>query len=439
METFAPETELIPEKHNFTSLEDAEHGREEREIEERYEELLRRENPVNEGRNGLIYKMDAEQVPSPVKVRLGAEDAAVKTLKVYNHGNAEKEFGAQQMAYQIVEMNRGRIPDLAHVPKPIDYRKVTIDDETRDRLNKSHNASLKNEAEVVVMDFVEGEDLATICYRWALEHPPKGKEHIVSRGSVESMQSAIAEMLEFSRPSLKGSEADRRMQERLVANENSDKLYRHLKKTGFRIHPSIVKQIRSTMKLFEHNGLHHNDDHERNFMVQGNYSDPYSEDVKVFVIDFGAATINTKPENSIDFALDKQLEMLEPGADEKASEEAKGTILESVRRSERDPLLRQKHRGVFDAAEKGGLELERALRVRSTASTYNENTTQEFVAALMTLVKDGKIDNAKAVSILDHMSDSLKTPVFVRGKVKGMHITNPAIFNKIPTYKELFT
>lgn len=440
METYAPEIErAAAEEANKRLLEEQEAANENEIINDQYESLIRETNPVNEGKNGVIFRVGPESVPQQLRHQLHIEnDQALKILKIYASGKAEREFTAQQMAYDLVESNRESNPDIGYVPKPVDFRKLKIKQNTKDQLNRDMHASISgDEAEVLMMDYVEnGEDLATVLYKWVADHPPAGKEYITHGGRFDQLQDAVALMLDFNRPSLKGSEADRKMQERLVANDNAEKLYRHLKRTGFVLNPNVIRQIKATMKLFEDNGLYHNDNHERNFMVEGDYQSPDSKDVKVYVIDYGSSTINQKPDDVLSFSLDKQLEVLTPDAERKREQREQEEMRkwankytpEQVRK--REETLRQL------LAEEA--EFMRQLNLEGVMATSSESDTEKFLGRIHNDMLYDFLTFDQGMGVVEHMRDSMRMPVYKHKKLVGHKVTNQAVYNKIQKFIKSF-
>ncbi|HYE22646.1 MAG TPA: hypothetical protein VD998_03585, partial [Verrucomicrobiae bacterium] len=278
-------------------------------LNEGYEGLLKEQNPVNFGKEGLIYRMSAKEM-SPAMLEVFREagieitkDSAVKVLKVYKPGQGEKEYQAQMQAYKIIEDFLAEHPDLrgfyALVPTPIDYRRITLSDETQDLLNREGAHLTSNEVEILMMDFIEGEDLLETFYRWVAKHVPRDKEYTIasdpdSAGYMQLHQMA-AGILEFGpMPPENTPEADMELENR------RRKLYGFLQRTGYRMPGNTVEQIANTRKLLQKNNLYHNDEHERNFMVAGQ---------QAYFLDFSRAA--TKPlEGEVEYHIDSDLEKL---------------------------------------------------------------------------------------------------------------------------------
>lgn len=411
-------------------------ARTERIINEQYETLIREHNPVDSGKEGLIFRLQAEEVNPDVKTALGSteqdfnDDSAVKVLKVFSPGAKaiEHEFTQQVRAYNILNAARkDSAVLLAKVPAPIDFRKIHIEDDTRGLLNRE-GASLKgNEVEVMMMDFVGGEDLQTIFYRWIVKHAPKDKEYAVTanpdQADFQKLYQAVSGILEFQAlPPEHNAEADEEISRR------REKVLHFLKKTGFTLKQTIVDQIKNTRTVLQANRLYHNDEHERNFMVDGD---------QVYLIDFARAT-EKRIEDESDFNVDKLLEQLTPEFEIKNKAERQSSILSQVESIAKDEGLLERYKTVYSSAMDGSPDFIRLLKVRSEAATSTESSSNDFLALLVRLVRDNKLDKSDAGDIVEHMKQSLKVPVFKRGKPAGFNIRNPAVHNKMDTYKQLF-
>src|SRR5579872_1838739 len=78
-------------------------------IEIQYEDVIKNHAPVDSGKEGIIYRVEAQEIPADVKTVFAQagksveDDSALKVLKVYSSGRAKREYGFQLQAYSIVE------------------------------------------------------------------------------------------------------------------------------------------------------------------------------------------------------------------------------------------------------------------------------------------------------------------------------------------------
>lgn len=396
-----------------------------------FDRFLLEHAPVNSGTKALIFKVEAAEIPAEVAEKYTTagsktDNAALKVLKVYNRGRGEAEFQAQMHAYQMVEQARLSGQDVAWVPTPLEWQSVRIEDETKKVLNTEGAHLLSNDAELLVMDFVEGEDLATVFYKWIIEHVPADKQYLVQNvnpSNFEDLQRAVSEILEFIRPGGKGSnEAARVGEERRVTNMNAEKTYRFLKKSGFRLNPRVIAQIKNTFRIFKDNGFYHNDDHERNFMVTGDYSG--DGEVQAYVVDFDKAGQLAEGHTG-DFRIDRLLAQLveeqEPGL-----------------RTEIDSRLsnvewQKRMSGILEMNP--GTDLKKALLRNSMTAASSEAAFEDLAALITSLNSSQRLDREDALKILDSVRESL---VVRSGRNQTPRIISPNIYNKATKYKALF-
>jgi hypothetical protein len=395
-------------------------------------EFFKERHHVNFGGNALIYRMEASEVPLELK---GAEsepanDAALKLLKVYYKGRADKEFENQSLAYRIMsQVPEGQRSNYALVPKAWTWKTVVLDEEARQSLNSEGASIIGNQAEVIVMDFIEGEDLATIFYRWIIEHAPADKEYIklnVHPNDIDQLQTAVAAILEFEKSSNKHTdEQTRQSEERRLQKMNARKVYSFLKKTGFRLNPRVVEQIKNTLRLFEQNHFYHNDEHERNFMVTGAYQG--EGEVQTYIIDFDKAT--THQLEGSGFRIDQVLsELLE----EKGNKEREELVESALLRS-RDQAWIHSHSSWMNANPDVA---EKRLKMIMYNAGSSEQSLTDFVALSMKLVEQGKLNNGQVAKLLDELKASMviHTPK-ARQKTR---IVNPNIYRRVEVFKSIF-
>lgn len=399
-----------------------------------FDRFLLEHAPVNSGTKALIFKVEAEEIPEEVREKysqIGSKNsnAALKVLKVYSRGKGQAEFDAQTRAYQMVEEARRKGQDVALVPTPLEWQEVRIEDETKEVLNNEGGQLHSNEAELLVMDFVEGEDLATVFYKWIVEHAPVDKQHIVQNVSphnFEDLQRAVAEILDFIKPGGRSfNEAARAGEEKRATNMNAEKTYRFLRKTGFRINPKIITQIKNTFRVFKENSFYHNDDHERNFMVTGDYSG--NGEAQAYVVDFDKAGDLAEGQSG-DFRIDNLLAQLVED-----SEDPNEVLSSQLEAKLSNPEWVKRMAGFFEAENPQALH--QSLLRNSLTAASSEAGFEDFVAVIRKLSQEGRMTQAEAVQVLDRVRESL---VVNGGKKSPTRIISPSIYNKAGKYKELF-
>lgn len=283
---------------------------EEREAVEKFidaslEELCERYlSKFNEGNNGMILKLRVEDMPHDLVeglkkngIELGDEKVA-KILKIYSGGKGRKEFEMQKKAHELVEAQPDK-EKYARIPKPYFYRDFAVGKEAQEKIKGMTEKGYGSErVEMFMMDFVPGDDVATVLYKEVIKRHEKTVDIAphADELSFAELQDRVFQALNFSAPGGKSRDAGaRELEMRKVFAENAEKLDAYLERRGFRVDPAVVSQMENTMDLFHRNGLAFRDGHQRNFMISGDYAAPAAGAAKerppqVYVIDFGAAT-----------------------------------------------------------------------------------------------------------------------------------------------------
>jgi hypothetical protein len=256
----------------------------------------------NQGNSGLILKFDLRDVPEELKADLEAagislgNEQVVKILKIFDANAIEQEFARQARAHEIVE-NSGK-DEVAKVPRPHFCRELEVSPETAAKIRSlGDNVRVRDKVGMMFMDKVDGEDIATILYKEYVRRDPAFADiaqRLDERGESYTIEELMTEIVQ--RTSVPGREpifyapveGANKDPER-VMNQNFDRLRSELMRRGFRLHPSIVRQIRNTMDLFHENGLVFRDGHHRNFMVSGDVSAAAEQPPQVHAIDYGGS------------------------------------------------------------------------------------------------------------------------------------------------------
>ncbi|HPV70383.1 MAG TPA: hypothetical protein PKY08_00540 [Candidatus Magasanikbacteria bacterium] len=315
-----------PDNNNFENSSNPQETEEdiERQIAESELELyiLKHAKKVNEGSNGIILKInfsEGGELPNLKKYleKKGAKidsEQALKILKIYSPGTGRQEFALQQQAYDILDQNQNS--GLARVPKPLDFFDLQLKEETRDKIRLSGAEGVADRAEIIIMDYVPGADLATLLYRETIKRDERfvHLKNFAEEMTFEDLQEQVSQVLFYQAKTKTKDSAQRQIDEERVMDENAQILYDVLKKRGLVLHPTILSQIEKSMQLFHQNGLCFRDGHHRNFLVVGDHQASAETEPQVYVIDFGSATSfegefsdDLYHENGIDYADDLAL------------------------------------------------------------------------------------------------------------------------------------
>lgn len=258
----------------------------------------------NEGNNGIVLRLRMDDIPPELKeglqkngIELG-DDKVAKILKIYSGGKGKQEFEMQKKAHELVEAQPDK-EKYARVPKPYFYRDFAVGPDAQERIKSlsDKGAFSSGRVEMFMMDYVPGDDVATILYKEVAKRHPKTVDIAGMTDDLpfSDLQDRVFQALDFRAPGGKSRDiGERELEMRKVFAENAEKIDVFLERRGFRIDPTVVSQIENTMNLFHKNGLAFRDGHQRNFMISGDYEAKpgatRERPPQVFVIDYGAAT-----------------------------------------------------------------------------------------------------------------------------------------------------
>ncbi|MEN9341751.1 MAG: Kinetochore Sim4 complex subunit [Candidatus Parcubacteria bacterium] len=274
-----------------------------------FETMLRKGVFLEAGNNGIVFSIDPSVTSKLTHallhqehIEFGDEQIAAKILKVYDAGKGAEEFGWQTKAYETIEQyqrnTEGEQDTIAHIPKPLHIRDQNISPDIKEYLQQL-GGRVSEKAEFILMEYVDGKDLATTLYERILKSSGYDEEAI-KKLSFSDKQNIVADNLNFTQPHGKARDEGAREFERIkILNENVEKIKTHLrKKLGEEeivIEPSVFEKIQKTITILHENGIYHNDLHERNIMIDRNG--------KTYIIDFGTADSTRKEGRPDDVAI----------------------------------------------------------------------------------------------------------------------------------------
>lgn len=295
-----------------------ERPRTERFIDASFLEMLKhRTRKINEGQNGVIFRLNMGSLSTAdhehfKKAGLDFEgDNVAKILKLNTGGQGKQEFAMQKQVHELLA-NQADPTMYAQIPEAKFYRSLPLTTDSKEYL-ALYGVKAGQECEVIVMDEVKGDDVATALYKEVLRRHPQAV-HLASYADEMDfidLQSHVAQVLAFAAPSGKSrDEQERQFEERKVFALNSEKVFRYLAQSGFKINPKIVEKMERTMDLLHDNGLIHRDAHHRNFMVTGSLGLPKAgePEPEVYLIDFGTTV-------AFEGAFSDELYSVQTGAD----------------------------------------------------------------------------------------------------------------------------
>ncbi len=309
--------------------------------------LSERSVRINEGNNGVIFRVDLKEIPPAVTEYVEQtqgglqikDDQVIKTLKIYAAGAGHYEFQLQQTAWEAVRVAMAANPDkeYAQIPAPMLDRDLPVtSDKTRDWLDQQGLTNIHDNMEILLMDYIPGHDLATVLYRELVRRHPKFRDQAFRVDLPENDQDAltdfkklqdlVADRLSFYTPGGKSRDVgERAYEQRKVETANIVMIIKELKRCGFELHPTILKQLKNTVDLLNSQHLFLRDFHLRNAMVVGDPSADAATPPQAFVLDFGRAIQDdsltpdemARPSEGVKYMRDdtvvRQLQVLLPG------------------------------------------------------------------------------------------------------------------------------
>ncbi|MBU1132179.1 aminoglycoside phosphotransferase family protein [Patescibacteria group bacterium] len=262
--------------------------------------LVKYAEKINEGNNGVVFLVDFDKVSDDMGVEFGEVlrefglsiegTGVVKVLKVYRPGAGKHEFEMQKRAFDIINKTSGSI---AKVANPILFRDISLTKATQDFLMNRGLKSAPGRAEIILMDFIPGVDLANYLYR-AVVKTHSRLRHLVSavdQLSFSELHENVGMALGFSDPGGKGKTREAKsIEEEKVYNKNEELLYQYLERKEFRFPRELLDQYNAAINALHENGVCWRDAHQRNFMIEEKEG-PSEKSYQGYIIDFGSSTV----------------------------------------------------------------------------------------------------------------------------------------------------
>jgi hypothetical protein len=200
-----------------------------------------------------------------------------------------------------------------------------LDDGLVQKLNDM-GATVTNHAEIIVMDKVEGVDIATIMYRAFLKQEIQKDPTLQYLGNADEMRfhdlHQIVSDKFFYQLNTPTQGVEKMFQdERKIAQQNAEMLTQKLGKSQFLFDENHLESIEVSLSLLRQSGIVLRDAHERNFMI--------GDDDNVYLIDFGETIMQSQKVTDNDFEgfrMDKSVVMNLRKINALSREEAKKVI-----------------------------------------------------------------------------------------------------------------
>lgn len=350
-------------------------------IEAVFEHMLQEGQELGAGKDGIVFKVDLASLQEDERYLLAeghvitsvdeVNAMAAKILKVYNPELGEHEFQMQKKAREMLS----REENVARIPNTTTARDQRISTETQNYLN-SHGAELKDRAEIIMMDYIEGQDLGDMMYDFALQQMGHEDEYITDL-SYSQKEQIVGQALGFERPDVDSAYTleEKESAQARTFDRNEDKLFKYLKREGFKLDPSIFEKVDNAVRILNQKGLYHNDLHKRNVMV--------GTDGEVYIIDFGRADKEKRKDGIADILFSKKWKGLSVSEEDERTQKHQQELEQMIRLQRRlQEHPKQKERidtFVQSVRDSGSVALEREFAL----SRGNDSKFEQFLIMLI--------------------------------------------------------
>jgi tRNA A-37 threonylcarbamoyl transferase component Bud32 len=264
-------------------FEQPENSTREQEKQRAIEQLLERASVVDQGADGVILKISAEEYGTQELQNLlelfgiaFEGETAVKLLKIFHAGSIEREYSFQKRAYNTLGSGN---EECAGTPLPLAYSVFTVTDLIQERLPElARSAS----GELMIMEFVPGIDLERRLYHKALGYIEPTNVPELHHTVIDPLRAPVNIHLGMAIV----DEATRSAAHLRENNAENRKLMAFLRRNGAHIHPSVLLQLEEAIIKLRRAGVVHNDLHARNIVIDGDIFDPNAK-IQVYIIDYG--------------------------------------------------------------------------------------------------------------------------------------------------------
>jgi len=359
------------------------------------EHMIQEGREIGSGKDAVVFKVDLAALPQNERDALVEKEIifpsdevdamAAKILKVCNHDLGDHEFRMQKRARDILvgEKDVARVPDIASASGQ------HISEKTRDYLNR-HGTLLKDEVEILMMDFIDGQDLGSMVYDFVLRQMGYENDYIADL-TYEQKDQLVGQELGFELPNLESAHTpeEHESAKAVVFDRNENKMIKYLRRMGFRLDPKIFEKVDNAVRIFNNNGIYHNDLHRQNVMVDG--------DGEVYIIDFGRSGSEKRKDGIADTLFSKKWRTLSISEEEEINQQHKEERTQVERMQERlqsHPSQKERINAFIHAVAEGDTQaLEREfLLSRGSDTKFEQFLIMLRIAKESEGVDDGFID-----------------------------------------------
>lgn len=401
-------------------------------LDEKFGELLLSGELAGEGGRAVVIKISHDHVSQDLEPAFSSlsageteKDKAVKLFKLYLPNKGKNEYDIHARVQKLIEdLPEDKKDEYARVPKLSSSRDISFASETRAKLQEKFSLpALAEKSVVIAMEYIDGEDLATIFYKWILERSdPSLKRSALTPQQTDKM--GFGELYielsnrlgleglatgEFDAPQEVIDQADWK-----ASQKNTEKIYAYLRKNKFPMPPGMATQIENTLKLMHSARMTHCDAFERNIMVTGGSKvlreKKTLEGEDPVLIDFGESRDHFVEEVD-DFNVIRRLKTLSLSREEEI-QLIKQKEFEAM--GEKRELLKgnKKWSGIYETVQKIAIEDKKKALETAWNNTVilKESGLEDFFIIAKTLIEEGLMEEATIGSFLEDKRPKLTTP-----------------------------
>jgi hypothetical protein len=404
----------MKEKLNFNKIQKTEKETSLEKLDKILEHMLEESKELSAGKDGIVFKIDLNTLPQNER-HLLVEDRvispneevdamAAKILKIYNPLLGDYEFRMQKKAREIISKEK----NVAQIPDTTTARDQEIGEKTRNRLN-IRGAQLEDRAEIIIMDYIDGKDLGTIMYDFALKNMGYEDEYIVDLAYGQKEQ-IVGERIGFERADTESAESHEEIKsiQAMAFDQNEEKLFKYLKKEGFKFDPIVFEKIENTMRALNQNGIYHNDLHKQNVMIDKNG--------EVYVIDFGRAGGEKRKDGLPDMLLSTKWKGLSVSTEEE-KEQKNTQELAQIKNTQERLLANPKQKEHFDIFIKDVIEKGIQTLEKEFALSKGDDAKFEQFLIMLHLARENKNINKEATEAFVSSLEGKNLRPYERNKI----------------------
>ena len=353
-----------------------------------FEHLIESSEYIGRGKDAVVFRLSESGLSDEDIHALNVqgilpdgplEKSAAKILKVYNPGAGEREALIQKEARQILAEAQTREVDVCGVPDVFVAKDAPLSKGTTSFLNL-YGAELKDRAEIIVMDYVEGKDLGTLMYDFVLSQTGIEEDTLEAMGYEEKEQQvALVVGFEVARGDGETPEAIE-TERSIVFARNEQKLIAYVRKNGFSLPAKTLDALERSIQILHKNNIFHNDIHKRNFMIHNDGSG--------YLIDFGQAGKTVEEGALEDLAAPRMWRPLTKTVEQETQEKRSAEIREMEQiagRLMQQPMYKEKLETLRTHVQKKG---KTALHDELARVRGNDSLLERFFVTLRSMKAD---------------------------------------------------